>query len=83
MWSLERACIIVYSPSGNYVRIDKPKMNKLNFWQRELIWKCADAYNGTSNTPIELTREEMSMLVAIANIAGTVYKKPTKTKQRV
>ena len=77
MWSLENACVTITSPVGGYVRIDKRKFGKSNLTdtQRELVWKCANAYNGTSNSNIELTIAEMNELVKIGNIAGYVYKK--------
>ena len=82
MWSIENACVMITSPAGGYVRVDKWHMDKLTDTQRELVWKCVNAYNGTSNSNIELTIAEMNELVTIGNIAGTVYKKykkPTTT----
>ena len=77
-WGLENACVTITSPAGGYVRIDKWYMNKLTDTQCELVWKCVNAYNGTSNSNIELTIAEMNELVTIGNIAGTVYKKRKK-----
>ena len=83
MWSLENACVTITSPAGGYVRIDKRKLGTLTDTQRELVWKCVNAYNGTSNSNIELTIAEMNELVTIGNIAGYVYKKrPTTLAQR-
>ena len=82
MAGLERACITITSPAGGYVRVDKWHIDKLTDTQRELVWKCVNAYNGTSNSNIELTIAEMNELVTIGNITGTVYKKykkPTTT----
>ena len=75
MTAIERAYIMIISPTGNYVRIDKKNMGKLTDPQRELMWKCANAYNGTSNNTIELTKSEMSELITMGNIAGYLYKK--------
>lgn len=72
---IESAYIIVTSPTGGYVRIDKWKFGKANLTdtQMDLVWKCVDAYDGTSNSNIELTAAEMNELKTIGNLTGTVY----------
>jgi len=58
MWSIENACITVYSPTGGYVRMDKRQLkNDTPKELVELVWRIADETDS-----IELTAEEMKLL---------------------
>jgi hypothetical protein len=71
--ALETAHITFTSPKGWYVRIDKVKMSKLDYPQRELVWELYD--RSRDSETVELTIDEMNKLIEIGNIAGSVYTK--------
>jgi hypothetical protein len=71
-WSLESACITLYSPNGGHVRIDKKKFHLLTDTHRNLFWELL---NRITDNRVGLTIPEMKMLAVMGMAAGRLQKK--------
>jgi hypothetical protein len=70
MWSIENAGIMVDSPRGGCISIRKLDVDLISDDQWAVVVKCADH----TDTHIDLTKEEMALLLSAAQSSKGIYR---------